>query len=81
MPTQEILEVQEGPHLHFELRNTKTEATINPQLFGLLIPDNLPPIISGFTVYRLGDAPFSELTPRENLTLTGGNGNYKLNIS
>lgn len=70
-----------GPHLHFELRNTKTEATINPQLFGLLIPDNLPPIVSGFTVYRLGDAPFSELTPRENLLLTGGNGNYTLNAN
>lgn len=68
-----------GPHLHFELRNTKTEETINPQLFGLLIPDNLPPIISGFTVYRLGDAPFSELTPREHLTLTGSSGNYRIN--
>lgn len=70
-----------GPHLHFELRNTKTEATINPQLFGLLIPDNIPPTISGFTVYRLGDEPFSELTPRENLVLTGGNGNYKLSTA
>ena len=68
-----------GPHLHFELRNTKTEETINPQLFGLLIPDNLPPIISGFTVYRLGDAPFSELTPRENFTLTGTSGNFRIN--
>ena len=68
-----------GPHLHFELRNSKTEETINPQLFGLLIPDNLPPIVSGFTVFRLDDAPFSELTPRENLALTGTAGNYKVN--
>lgn len=68
-----------GPHLHFELRNTKTEKTINPQLFGLLIPDNIPPIINGFTVYRVGDAPFSENTPRENITITGANGVYKLN--
>jgi murein DD-endopeptidase MepM/ murein hydrolase activator NlpD len=67
-----------GPHLHFELRDTKTEKTINPQLFGLLIPDNIPPIISGFCVYRLGDAPFSENTPRENIALTGSNGNYRL---
>src|SRR5690606_37310675 len=28
-----------GPHLHFELRDTKTEHTINAQLFGLTIPD------------------------------------------
>jgi murein DD-endopeptidase MepM/ murein hydrolase activator NlpD len=67
-----------GPHLHFELRDTKTEKTINPQLFGLLIPDNLPPIVSGFCVYRLGDDPFSENTPREVITLTGTNGNYRL---
>lgn len=70
-----------GPHLHFELRDTQTEKTINPQLFGLLIPDNLPPIISGFTIYRLGDIPFSENTPRENIAITGTNGAYKLNPS
>lgn len=70
-----------GPHLHFELRDTKTEKTLNPQLFGLLIPDRLPPIISGFTVFRLGEAPFSENTPREHLTLTGGNGEYRLSPS
>src|SRR5690606_224101 len=67
-----------GPHLHFELRDTKTEKTINPQLFGLMIPDNIPPTVSGFSVYRLGDAPFSENTPREIITLTGSNGNYRL---
>lgn len=67
-----------GPHLHFELRDTKTEKTINPQLFGLMIPDNIPPTLSGFSVYRLGAAPFSENTPRETITLTGSNGNYRL---
>lgn len=67
-----------GPHLHFELRDTKTEEVINPQLFGLTIPDNVPPTLSGFTVFRLGDAPFSENTPREHLQLTGGNGVYRL---
>lgn len=67
-----------GPHLHFELRDTKTEETINPQLFGLTIPDAIPPTISGFTVFRLGDAPFSENTPREHLQLTGSNGKYRL---
>lgn len=70
-----------GPHLHFELRDTKTEAPINPQLFGLVIPDNVRPVISGFTVYRLGEAPFSELTPRESIPLVGTNGNYRLNTS
>ncbi len=67
-----------GPHLHFELRDTKTEETINPQLFGLTIPDAIPPTINGFTIFRLGDAPFSENTPREHLQLTGSNGKYRL---
>lgn len=67
-----------GPHLHFELRNTKTEETINPQLFGLMIPDAVRPTISGFTVFRLGDSPFSENTPREHMQVVGSNGNYRL---
>jgi hypothetical protein len=67
-----------GPHLHFELRDTKSEETINPQLFGLTIPDAIPPTISGFTIFRLGEAPFSENTPREHLQITGANGKYRL---
>src|SRR5690606_35962960 len=67
-----------GPHLHFELRDSKTEGVFNPQLFGLTIPDSRPPNLSGFMVFRLGDAPFSENTPREQLQLTGSNGNYRL---
>src|SRR5690606_20944854 len=58
------------PHLHFELRDTETEAPLNPQLFGLQFPDPLPPTIRGITVYDLTDEPFSELTPRRHLTLT-----------
>jgi hypothetical protein len=67
-----------GPHLHFELRDSKTEEVFNPQLFGLTIPDNRPPDISGFMVFRLGDAPFSENTPREQRQVVGSNGNYRL---
>lgn len=60
----------QGPHLHFELRDTKTEAPLNPQLFGLKFPDNIPPTIRGVTVYDLADEPFSEHTPRRHLSLT-----------
>src|SRR5690606_8962452 len=65
-----------GRHIHFEIRHTKTEETLNPQLFGLTIPDRVPPAISGFTVFRLGDAPFSENTPREHIQVTGSAGAY-----
>lgn len=59
----------QGPHLHFELRDTETEAPLNPQLFGLKFPDNVAPTIHGITVYDLSDEPFSEHTPRRHLSL------------
>ncbi|MBN9298553.1 MAG: M23 family metallopeptidase [Filimonas sp.] len=41
----------EGPHLHFEVRNTKTDNNINPLLFRLGVPDNIPPVISSLYWY------------------------------
>ncbi len=32
-----------GPHLHFEIRETKTEYPLNPLLFGFKIKDRVPP--------------------------------------
>jgi murein DD-endopeptidase MepM/ murein hydrolase activator NlpD len=68
-----------GPHLHFELRDTKTEATINPQLLGIQIPDNIPPVITAMYVYRLNEQPFSEFTPKQYFQVVGANGKYNLN--
>ena len=68
----------EGPHLHFEIRDTKTEETINPQLFGLTIPDKVPPAIYEIGIYHLDGSPFSEKTPRQFMAVTGSNGNYHL---
>jgi len=68
-----------GPHLHFEIRDTKTEATINPQLLGISIPDNIPPTIHAMYVYRLNGQPFNEFTPKQYFQVAGGKGNYKLN--
>lgn len=68
-----------GPHLHFELRDTKTESTINPQLLGLQIPDNIPPVISAMYVYRLNELPFNEFTPKQYFQVVGSNGKYSLN--
>lgn len=41
----------QGPHLHFELRDTKTDKVLNPLLFGFPIPDNIPPDILRLAVY------------------------------
>lgn len=68
-----------GPHLHFEVRDTNSEETLNPQLFGITIPDRVKPTITGLTMYQLNGEPFSENTPRSYFTAAGENGNYRLN--
>lgn len=42
-----------GPHLHFEIRNTKTEHVINPMFFGITVPDSKTPTIKSLQVYPL----------------------------
>lgn len=43
----------EGPHLHFEIRNTKAETPLNPLAHGISIQDSIRPIIQGFYRYSL----------------------------
>ena len=40
-----------APHLHFEIRDTKTEHPLNPELFGLPIIDKIPPLPAEVVVY------------------------------
>jgi murein DD-endopeptidase MepM/ murein hydrolase activator NlpD len=42
-----------GPHLHFELRDTKTEHALNPLLHGFRVSDSGQPILSGIRIYAL----------------------------
>ncbi len=42
-----------GPHLHFEVRETQTELPVNPQLYGIEVKDNTPPILRNIKVYSL----------------------------
>ncbi len=41
----------QGPHLHFEIRDTKTDKVLNPLLFDFGIPDKVPPIITRLAMY------------------------------
>jgi hypothetical protein len=41
-----------GPHVHFEIRNTKTEKIINPVLFGISPFDTLNPTIKKVYIYK-----------------------------
>ncbi|MHB1106874.1 MAG: M23 family metallopeptidase [Lutibacter sp.] len=44
-----------GPHLHFEIRDSSTEKTINPFLFGIQINDSKRPTINTLVGYSLSD--------------------------
>ena len=45
----------EGPHLHFEIRQTSTGKAINPLLFGLPATDQQAPVIRDMKVYFLNE--------------------------
>lgn len=52
----------EGPHLHFEIRDSKTEFVINPMFFGFdkNIKDTKKPTISSVFVYPLGNTTVNQ---------------------
>lgn len=41
-----------GPHLHFEIRNSRTEEIINPRLFGIHFMDAIKPNINKVVVFQ-----------------------------
>ena len=53
----------QGPHLHFEIRDTKTDKVLNPLLFGFGIPDTVAPDIVRLAVYNRNLSTY-EQTPK-----------------
>ena len=64
----------QGPHTHFEIRNTKTDKALNPSLFGFPIPDNVPPTIIRLAMYDRCLSTYSQ-TPKL-FPLKKANGRY-----
>lgn len=69
-----------GPHLHFEIRETVSELSVNPMFFGFdkRIADSKRPQINSVLVYPIGDDSFvnqSQFPLAINLALQP-NGNY-----
>ncbi len=64
----------QGPHLHFEIRDSKTDNNINPLLFGFPIKDNIPPLLYRIFMY---DRNYSTYTvdPSE-IKIKGSKGKY-----
>ncbi|NLJ07168.1 MAG: M23 family metallopeptidase [Sphingobacteriales bacterium] len=44
-----------SPHLHFEVREGKSNWVINPLLYGLDVKDDIPPVITGIRLYPVGE--------------------------
>jgi murein DD-endopeptidase MepM/ murein hydrolase activator NlpD len=53
----------QGPHLHFEIRHSGDDLNLNPLLFGLPVPDHVPPVIKALAIYDAGTSIY-EQSPR-----------------
>lgn len=68
-----------APHLHFELRDTRSEEPLNPLLFNFSVADNLPPQIRRIKVYGLTKEGYRVPNKSTVYQVNGSNGNYTLN--
>jgi murein DD-endopeptidase MepM/ murein hydrolase activator NlpD len=53
----------QGPHLHFEIRDTQTDKVLNPLLFGFGLSDNVAPDILRLAIYDRSKSIY-EQSPR-----------------
>lgn len=50
----------QGPHLHFEIRNTATDTNLNPLLFGMNISDKTAPTILRLAIYDRNKSTYEQ---------------------
>lgn len=60
-----------GPHLHFEIRDTKTEHPLNPMLFGFAISDSRAPVPTQLSFYDLHQSIYEQNAEIINLKKKG----------
>ncbi len=63
-----------GPHLHFEIRNTKTGNNLNPWLFDFGLPDNIPPSLYRLYYFDRRHSTY-EISPQP-IAIKGAGGKY-----
>ncbi|HEX2976551.1 MAG TPA: M23 family metallopeptidase [Bacteroidales bacterium] len=72
----------EGPHLHFELRETDTELPVDPLLFGLPVKDWIRPTMHGLRIYPEGQGSLvNDKSEPVTLELAGWGPVYRLKIN
>ncbi len=65
----------QGPHVHFEIRDTKTDKVLNPLLFGFPVADKIAPYVLRLAVYDRTRSTY-EQSPRF-ISLKKVNGIYQ----
>ena len=68
-----------APHLHFELRDTKTEIALNPLVYGFPIEDHKSPEIKGLKIYALTEKGYQIPGKSKNVTVTKSNSKFHIN--
>jgi hypothetical protein len=65
-----------APHLHFELRDTKTETALNPLKFGFDIVDEVAPQINGLKIYSVSERGYRMKGKSKNIAVKKGQFGY-----
>lgn len=66
----------DGPHLHYEIRDAKTQHPIDPFLFGYKIQDKVCPIINGVGIYPSENASVMGRDTVSFFAINGKDGSY-----
>ncbi|MBO9562619.1 MAG: M23 family metallopeptidase [Niastella sp.] len=64
----------EAPHLHFEVRDTRTGNNLNPLLHGFDMDDDTPPVLAGLYWYNRQYSTYH--TTANSISITGKEGAY-----
>jgi len=71
-----------GPHLHFEIRDSKTQEIIDPLDFGFMKADNIPPVVTWLKIYPFGDNSMVNFSDKAVLIpVTGSGGSFRLKMA
>lgn len=70
-----------GPHLHFEIRDARTQEIIDPLDFGFMKSDGIPPKITWVKIYPIDDNSTVNFAEKDVLLpVTGSGGNFRLRM-
>jgi len=67
-----------GPHLHFEIRDSKTEHPLNPLEFGFDVKDDINPILTEIKIYPHKNSSVNNKNNELRIPLTKVDSEYKL---